>query len=195
MPTGRGPRPGGGGRGGRPGGDGPHWFGDDGWFGGTRVHPPKPPKGGAPVGLFEPPPLPEVEEPAWDSWVGDRPAVPEAVIAPVAPAGLDIAAPETPALPAPPAAPALAFAAPAELDALPPAPALAPPPAAPQLAFTAPAELEAGPPAEAVVPTVVVVRATGALDAAAMDAAEAAPADRRPQGPPSGGRTRRPVRR
>ncbi|MCA1684139.1 MAG: hypothetical protein LC708_03315, partial [Actinobacteria bacterium] len=63
VPTGRGPRPGGGGRGGWPGGDGPHWFGDDGWF------------GGAPVGLFEPPPLPEVEEPAWDEWVGDRPVL------------------------------------------------------------------------------------------------------------------------
>ncbi len=188
VPTGRGPRPGGGGRGGRPDSDGPQWFGDDGWFGGARIHPPRPPKGGAPAGLFEPPPLPEVEELAWDDWVGER-----RVFAAPTPEP-DVAAPATPALAPPPAPSELAFAAPAELDAAPPVLETRPAPAVEARAvIVEPTVPDAVVPTvpEAVVPNVVVVRATGALDAAALDAADAGPADHRPQGPPSGGRPRR----
>ncbi len=197
VPTGRGPRRRGGGNGGHPGDNGPQWFGDDGWFGGARIHPPRPPKGGAPVGLFEPPPLPEVEELPWDDWVGDRPVGPAAVVMPAAPGG-DVAAPAeldaiapAPTVPVPaPADPATAppapewfLAAPAQVDA-PPAPE--PAPVIDARSVVADAEVP-----EAVVPTVIVVRATGALDAAALDAAEADPVNRRPGGPPSGGRPRR----
>ncbi len=135
--------PSGGPKGRGPGGGG-HWFGDDNWFGGARVHPPRGPFGGAGAKLLQPPAA--APDLGWDAWVGTR-------------------------APAAPAAPRQAV--------VPPAPASAPP--EPIVA-------------EVVVPTVVAVRRTGGLDAAALDAAEALTAPARPPAPPAGRSRRKPGR-
>jgi hypothetical protein len=95
---------------------------------------------------------------------------------------------------------------PAPTPTLPPAPVPTPdaswdawvrPVAAPEVEPQAEVEVEvATTPVEVVVPTIRHIRATGALDAAALDAADAFSTPARPSGPPAArGRSRRSTRR
>jgi len=127
--------------------------------------------GGLGVGLLEPPTAPPTEaEPEavdWDNWVGDRapaPPVASADVIDLRPTEAEVAEPE--AIRAESVSTEAAMPGEIVVEAAVPEPIVP----------------------EAVVPTIVQIRATGALDAAALDAANAAPVGRGAQAPPAGGR-------
>jgi len=149
------------------GSGGGHWYGNDNWFSGARVHPPRGPLGTFGVGFADPSPALREADPEADP---DRNPV----------GGADPDSQD--ASPAVVAITSVSEAPPSEATALHPVRAEVP------VGDTVVVQV---PVPEIVVSHVVSVRATGALDAAALDAANARPLDRAPQRPPTGRRSSR----
>jgi hypothetical protein len=172
------------GPGGGPGGGGGPWTGDGNWFGGARVEPPRGPAGG--LGLAAPPPAPAQLDGGSGAVGLSRP-----------PTSAFQAVPERAGdrwAPPPPTATGPRIARPEAVVPEFVLPEFVLPDVVQRHAVVPPEVVvpEAVVPvqAEVVVPTVVQVRATTGLDAAALDAANAAPY-RPPAAPPGGRRSRK----